>query len=256
MLFESMLAAILSVSPIADAGVATVVTPPPAPSAPAAPPAAPKSLAPDVKTLVDRMQSFYEKTEDFTAEFEQKYTYKKFKRVQVSKGKVTFKKPGLMRWDYKTPSPKTFVLAGDKVYAHDPEAMILTKASIDTSQLSASVTFLFGQGKLADEFSIEKIACKACTGTLLQLVPLKPDPRFKRILLETDPSTAQVLRSTVIDPDGSENAITFKNLKTNTGVDEKTAFKLNTPEGTQVQDYTKMAAPPKEAAAPSDGGAK
>jgi outer membrane lipoprotein carrier protein len=198
---------------------------------------APTPLAPDVKQLVDRMQAFYEKTQDFTADFEQQYMYKASKRKQTSTGKVIFKKPAQMRWEYAAPSKRTFVLAGDKVYMHDPEAMLLTKASIGTSQLSASVTFLWGQGKLADEFAIEKRACSTCAGVQLQLTPLKPDPRFKRILLEVDPNTAQVLKSTVIDPDGSENAITFKNLVTNKGVDAD-AFKLNPPEGTQVQDYT------------------
>jgi outer membrane lipoprotein carrier protein len=160
-----------------------------------------KPMAPEVKSLVERMQSFYEKTDDFTASFKQEYTYKAFKRTQTSTGLVTFKKPGLMRWEYAKPSPKSFVLAGEKVYAYDPEAMTLTKASINTHQLSASVTFLWGQGKLADEFDISRAECKACQGPLLALDPVKPDPRFKQIRLEVDPKTAQVLQSTVVDPD-------------------------------------------------------
>jgi outer membrane lipoprotein carrier protein len=195
-------------------------------------------MAPEVKALVDRMQSFYEKTDDFTASFRQEYTYKAFKRTQTSTGLVTFKKPGLMRWEYAKPSPKSFVLAGEKVYAYDPEAMTLTKASINTHQLSASVTFLWGRGKLADEFDISRAECKACKGPLLELDPVKPDPRFKQIRLEVDPKTAQVVQSTVVDPDGSENAIRFSDLKTNTGVGPDT-FKLNPPEGTQIVDLTK-----------------
>ena len=197
-----------------------------------------KPMAPEVKALVDRMQSFYEKTDDFTASFRQDYTYKAFKRTQTSTGQVTFKKPGLMRWEYAKPSPKSFVLAGEKVYAYDPEAMTLTKASINTHQLSASVTFLWGRGRLADEFDISRAECKPCKGPLLQLDPVKPDPRFKQIRLEVDPTTAQVLQSTVVDPDGSENAIRFSDLKTNTGVGPDT-FKLNPPEGTQIVDLTK-----------------
>ncbi|MCC6336240.1 MAG: outer-membrane lipoprotein carrier protein LolA [Myxococcales bacterium] len=202
--------------------------------------ASPRPMAPEVKDLVDRMQAFYEKTQDFSASFQQVYTYKTFKRVSKSSGKVTYKKPALMRWEYETqdgkPSPRTFVLAGDRVYAFDPGAKLLTRAAISTNQLSASVTFLWGQGKLADEFSIATVACKDCKGTLLELTPLVPDPRFKRVKLEVDPKSAQVIRSIVIDPDGSENAITFLEMVTNTGVDEKT-FKLAPPPGTQVQDF-------------------
>ncbi len=195
------------------------------------------AMAPEVKALVDRMQAFYEKTRDFTAGFRQDYFYKTFKRTQTSTGKVVYKKPGLMRWDYETPAPKSFVLAGDRVIAHDPAAMLMTIAAINTNTLSASVTFLFGQGKLADEFAITRLACEKCTGTLLLLTPLVPDARFRQVRLEVDPQTAQVLKSTVVDPDGSENAITFLALTTNVGVEEK-AFKLARPPGTQVQDFT------------------
>lgn len=201
------------------------------------------SMTPEVKDLVDRMQAFYEKTADFQARFRQDYTYKAFKRTQTSTGRVTFKKPGLMRWEYEQPSPKTFVLSGDRVYAHDPDAMTLTRASLGTHQLSASVTFLWGQGKLADEFAISKKDCAKCQGTLLELAPLKPDPRFQKVLLEVDPKTAQVLRSIVIDPDGSENAISFLELKTNVGVGQE-HFKLAPPPGTQVVDLTQPAPKP------------
>src|SRR5690606_7168191 len=143
------------------------------------------AMTPEVAKLVERMQAFYEKTEDFQADFTQRYTYKTFKRTQTSSGKVVFKKPGLMRWDYKKPSARSFLLAGNKVYAHDPEARTLTVAAMDSSQLSASVTFLFGQGKLQDEFKITKGTCKDCSGgTLLLLDPIKPDPRFKQVRFE------------------------------------------------------------------------
>jgi len=200
--------------------------------------AGPDVKPPDVKGLVERMQAFYEKTRDFTAGFRQDYTYKTFKRTQTSIGKVTFKKPAMMRWDYEKPSPKAFVLSADKVYALDPAAMTLTKASVDTNQLSASVTFLWGKGKLADEFDITRGSCETCKGVLLVLNPKKPDPRFKQVRLEVDPKSAEVVKSTVIDPDGSENAISFLDLKTNVGVTAE-AFQLNPPAGTQIVDLTK-----------------
>lgn len=235
--------------PAPDAGVPAATPTAPRKVAPAAPaakapaakaPAAakPTQMDPAVKALVERMQAFYEKTQDFRASFRQDYSYKTFKRKQTSSGTVTFKKPGLMRWDYAKPAPKTFVLAGEKIYAHDPAAESLTVAKIDTSQLSASVTFLFGKGKLADEFVITRAACTDCKGTLLVLDPIKPDPRFRQVRLEVDPASAQVLKSTVVDPDGSENAISFLDLKANVGV-AKDFFAINPPQGTHIEDFTK-----------------
>ncbi|MBL0697796.1 outer membrane lipoprotein carrier protein LolA [Comamonas sp. JC664] len=247
MFLEALLATLLS-APATPAAAAPVKAAPAAQTAPAA--AAPKApqaaattpekpaMTPEVKSLVDRMQAFYEKTGDFRAGFRQDYKYKTFRRTQTSEGVVTYKKPGLMRFEYQKPSPRTFVLAGNKVYAYDPAAQSLTVAAVDTSQLSASVTFLFGQGKLADEFSITKGACKDCKGTLLVLDPLKNEPRFRQVRLEVDPATAQVLKSTVVDPDGSENTISFLNLKTNVGLDAD-SFKLDVPDDTRVDDFTK-----------------
>ncbi|MDC0714053.1 outer membrane lipoprotein carrier protein LolA [Stigmatella sp. ncwal1] len=237
MLIETLLVSLLSAQAAPPAPVAPKPTPAVEVSKPAA--TAKGSVAPEVKTLVERMQSFYEKTEDFQSGFKQDYKYKTFRRTQTSTGTVTYKKPGLMRWEYEKPSPRTFVLAGSKVYAYDPGAQSLTVGNVDTNTLSASVTFLFGQGCLADEFNITKGTCADCKGTLLVLDPAQADPRFKQVRLEVDSKTAQVLKSTVIDPDGSENTIAFLDLKTNVGI-SKDSFKLDPPEGTRIDDFTKQ----------------
>ena len=60
--------------------------------------------------------------------------------------------------------------------------------------------------------------------------------------------TLNISKSIVIDPDGSENAITFTALKTNTGLDAGFSH-IEPKPGTQVIDYTKPPqpqAPPKE----------
>ncbi|QSQ17959.1 LolA family protein [Myxococcus landrumensis] len=270
MFLETLLATLLSAQPVTPSpapaapapaaqaapsgtGKPSTATPAPGTKAPAPPDAKPTATAeaakpatkpappmtPEVKSLVDRMQAFYEKTSDFRAGFRQDYKYKTFRRTQTSEGAVTYKKPGLMRWEYLKPSVRTFVLAGNKIYAYDPAAQSLTVAGVDTSQLSASVTFLFGQGKLADEFAISKGTCKDCKGTLLVLDPLKQEPRFKQVRLEVDPASAQVLKSTVVDPDGSENTISFLDLKTNVGL-AADSFKLDVPDDTRVDDFTKQ----------------
>jgi outer membrane lipoprotein carrier protein len=200
-------------------------------------PAAERPMSPEVKALVDRMQGFYERTQDFTADFKQEYHYKTFNRTVLSTGTVAFQKPAKMRWEYLTPSKRSFVLSADRIYALDPEAQTLTKAALPTSQLSASVTFLWGKGKLSDEFDISRTECKECLGTLLTLVPKKPDARFREVQLDIDPKSAQVRRSIVIDPDGSKNTITFSTLKTNVSLPKET-FQLTPPPGTQIIDTT------------------
>jgi len=206
--------------------------------------AAPRPAEPtaDVRVLVERMQAFYERTQDFTASFRQDYAYKTFGRTVTSTGTVAFKKPAQMRWDYLTPSKRSFVLSGEKVYAWDPTAQTLTKGALPASQLSSSVTFLWGRGHLLEEFSIVRAPCPDCQGVLLVLTPRKTETRFRELRLELDPKTAQVRRSVVLDPDGSENSIVFSDLRTNTGV-TKERFILEVPDGTQVLDASAPSAP-------------
>jgi outer membrane lipoprotein carrier protein len=208
------------------------------PDAGGAPPAPEPS--PEVKAIVERMQGFYEHTQDFTAAFRQDYAYKTFGRTVTSTGAVAFKKPAQMRWDYLTPAKRSFVLSGEKVYAWDPGAQTLTRAALPSSQLSSSVTFLWGKGRLLDDFTIVRVACTDCQGALLVLTPKKNETRFRELRLELDPKTAQVRKTVVVDPDGSENTIVFSELKTNTGL-SKERFVLEVPEGTQVLDAS---APP------------
>jgi len=100
------------------------------------------------------------------------------------------------------------------------------------------VTFLWGVGRLEKEFSIAREPCASCKGVLLELTPLRQDPRFQKVQLEVDPKTAQVLKTVVVDPDGSENGITFSDLKTGQGV-AKDRIKIDPPPDTQVIDLTK-----------------
>jgi hypothetical protein len=143
-------------------------------------------MAPEVKALVDRMQGFYERTQDFTGDFKQEYHYKTFNRTGVSTGTVAFQKPARMRWEYLTPSKRSFVLSRPHLRAR-PRGPDADQGRAPTSQLSASVTFLWGKGKLSDEFDISRTECKECLGTLLTLVPKKPDARFREVQLDIDP---------------------------------------------------------------------
>jgi outer membrane lipoprotein carrier protein len=223
--------------PAAKPEAAAPASPPaenkPAPQAAPEAPSAP--MSPEVKTAVDRMQKFYEETRDFKAQFTQTYTYKSFGRSTKATGVVRFLKIGAsMRWDYQKPNEKVFVVAGNKVYAYDKDAKQLTVSGINADQLSASITFLWGQGKLEREFNIKKADRKDLTdGIALELTPKRPDPRFQEIFFLVDPKTYAVKRTIVVDPDGSENNMAFADVKTNTGFGPE-AFHIEPPPDTQI----------------------
>ena len=82
------------------------------------------SQASTMKSRADEIlagiQSFYGQTADLKSDFIQTYTYKVYNRTQISKGRVFFKKPGMMRWDYAEPTPKVFVADGETLWVYEP----------------------------------------------------------------------------------------------------------------------------------------
>jgi len=221
----------------------------PAPRSPAHAEASPGvPMDPSVQKQVAAVQAFYEKTHDLTAHFEQRYHYASFNRTQQSAGQVVIRKPKkgaagaagspAMRWDYQTPEAKSIVVTGGYVYMYQPESLQLTKSSLDLSTLSASITFLWGAGSLTDSFYISRAERKDLTpGVALELVSKKPDARFQRVFMLIDPKTAQVTQTIVVDPDGSENHMTFSDMKVDQGVPDS-RFHLDVAPGTQVTDLT------------------
>ena len=193
----------------------------PAGSAPAAPEA-------DAAALARRVQRYYEATRDLEARFTQTYTYEGFGRKQVSKGTVKLKKPGMMRWDYLAPTPKTIAVKGSRLVQFEPEEnQAFVDERFDASAMSAAVTFLMGKGDLAREFD-----ASLGEGGVLVLTPKEPDPRVERIELSVGPE-GQVRASRVIDGSRNVNELTFEDVRRNVGIADA-AFEVKLPKDVRL----------------------
>lgn len=213
---------------------ATPATPAAAPPTPAVAP--PQSeMTPEVRRAVEAMQKFYEETVRFEADFEQTYSYTTFSRKTLSRGRVRFLKSGAsMRWDYAKPTEKSFVVAAEKFFVYDKEAKQILVAEMDSDRVSASLSFLWGQGKLDKEFFIRESPREDLKdGIALELTPKIKDPRFEKVYFLISAEDYSVKETLVIDPDGSENHVRFTNVRTN-GDFGREAFLLEPPEDVQV----------------------
>lgn len=178
---------------------------------------APPSVDPAVAPVVARMQGFYERTRGFDTRFEQRFVQAGLpSRLSstTAKGRIRFRKPDgatgpLMRWDYA--DGRIMLLVKDRSFLFDPDTKQATEYPLDTANLSAAVTFMWGRGRLADEFAIAKAARTDLggEGVALELTPKKASTGFSRVFLVVDPATGIVSRSIVVQPNGSENRLTF-----------------------------------------------
>jgi outer membrane lipoprotein carrier protein len=195
----------------------------PAPNAPA-PEAAPSSA----QDVVRAVQAFYDQTRDVSATFHQTYVNKVYKRTDRSSGRVVFKKPGMMRWDYDKPSGKVIASSGKSLVVYEPgedgEPGQVIEQAIGQAQLPQALAFLMGTGKLEDDFSYRLLDASAegfKSGDVLELRPKTPTPHFDRLLFYVERAAAVrglVRRMLIIDSSGNRNRFDFTGLKFNGNV--------------------------------------
>jgi outer membrane lipoprotein carrier protein len=194
-----------------------------------APGATPSTAAPGPTAveLTRRVQAFYEKTRDLEAAFTQTYVYGGLGRKLTSTGTLKIKKPGLMRWDYQSPSPKVVAVTGKRLVQYEPEEQqAWVDEQFDATALTAAVAFLLGKGDLARDFTPS-----LGEGGTLVLRPKQPDPRVARITF-TVGADGEVLGTSVLDGAGNENRLAFSAIKRNGGLPDA-AFEVKLPAGTR-----------------------
>lgn len=196
----------------------------------------------EVLAVVERVQKKYDGAADFRAAFNQTLTNAAFKRRTSSTGEVLLKKPGRMRWNYKTPETKTYVSDGDVLWLYEPEDKQAFKQELKGSQLPAALAFLTGKGKLAEEFDITP-ANQPPVGTsrdyVLALSPKQAQAQVKSLLFVVDPETFFVRETFIVDAQGNTNDILFSDVKINVHLPEST-FHFAPPAGVRIIDTNKM----------------
>ena len=91
--------------------------------------------ATDALAMLGKVQRFYNNAQTFQARFHQRYHYRIYRRVKHSVGRVFFKKPGMMRWDYETPTQRLFISDGDTLWVYEPEDAQAFRRSLRNAQL-------------------------------------------------------------------------------------------------------------------------
>jgi outer membrane lipoprotein carrier protein len=185
-----------------------------------------------------RIQKFYKQTKDYRAPFKQMYTDKAAGETKTNYGKVYFKKPGKMRWDYyasesRDDRTKTLVSDGDMFWIYELEFQQVFKRCLDESKLPTSLKFLMGQGNLLQDFDVGFTDESTAERPELELVPEKPTPKYKKLHFQVDPEVYQVEKTTVFDPYGNTNEIDFGEAKLNSNLPDS-GFEFEPPEGARL----------------------
>lgn len=176
--------------------------------------------APSADQVLAGVQKFYAGISHVKAKFRQEVKNATFGRSDVSDGRLWIAKPGKMRWDYfakktkKTPTAvaKSFISNGSYLYVVDNENKQVIKKDLQKNLLPTAVTFLYGKGNLAADFTpaLDGSGTYGAKGDLvLDLTPKTSSVQYKKLYLVVDPGTYRVKESIIIDGAGNTNHFRF-----------------------------------------------
>lgn len=196
-----------------------------------------------LEEIIDRVQGVYKGTKDFKAEFIQESIIKSIDRTEVSKGKIYFKNPGKLRWDYDVPARQEIVTDGKTLWmyvAQDRQVMINELS--DVYQSNTSTFFLFGMGDLKRDFDIHLVkpdSNDAEKGYILKLTPKESQPNINELFLLIDKATFQVIETYFYDFYENFIRIQFRNSAINQGLSDS-LFVFTIPKGVEVLEAPQM----------------
>jgi outer membrane lipoprotein carrier protein len=197
----------------------------------AAVPAFPATTASGLSRLVERLQDHYQATDSFTAKFVETLESPGAPPRDRS-GQVSYRKPGMIRWEFGAPQPETIVADGTTLFDYDPGLNQVVEMPLKNAFKGRSaVAFILGVGNLRRDFSVASTASGSDDG--LKHLTVSPKDGGDKIELGLDTKTMNILKLRVIDGLGNSTTLQFSSITRNVAID-RAQFKFVAPEGADI----------------------
>jgi outer membrane lipoprotein carrier protein len=194
---------------------------------------------PAVGDIAQKLQGSYEKTTDLKADFIQEAAIKSIKKTQREEGKVFFKNPKSMLWEYAKPQGKKLVINSQTAWLYIAREKVAYKQKSESIfQSKFLMNFFAGTGKLKDDFIMKYAEPKAMDkdgNYLLVLIPREKTAACNSVNLTIDRNNFYILQISFDDVMGNSTTLRFSNISINTGLAQK-MFQFKPPVGVQVFD--------------------
>ena len=190
----------------------------------------------NVASVVSRLQTRYDKLQDFTADFQHTYAGGLLSATDTESGIVRVKKPGRWRFDYSVPENKSFICNSKFIYSYFPEDQQVIISQLPTEpRASTPALFLSGIGTLLRAFTAELSEPTLSDGRSLkiQLTPVINSADYEFLTLTLDAETYNIEIMATTDFQGGVSTYTFSNLQENPDLSDR-VFEFDIPQGVEV----------------------
>jgi outer membrane lipoprotein carrier protein len=196
--------------------------------------------AEDVHSIAQGVDEHYNHLRTLKAEFTEEYRGAGMERTETGTvwlAKGGMKKPGKMRWEYRSPREKLFVSDGRDAWFYVPADRQARKTDArKLDDVRSPLAFLLGKSKLEKELQglslAPDVAAVTPGGVVLRGVPQALADRVSEILLEVTPEHG-IARIVINEVDGSATEYRFSGAVENEAIPEG-RFEFSPPAGTET----------------------
>ena len=159
--------------------------------------------------------------------------------TRTESGILLLKKPGKMRWEYRSPKEKLFVSNGKDAWLYLPAERQARRSNLKRLEdLRSPLAFLLGKAKLEKELRGLSFAPDVNVwhqgDSILRGVPVGMEDRVRSVLLEITPDS-RIARILIEGSDDSMTEYRLSEQKENSEWPDK-SFEFSPPPGTETVD--------------------
>jgi outer membrane lipoprotein carrier protein len=189
----------------------------------------------NVRALAAAVDAHYNHLRSLQAEFTE--TYRGSGMDRNESGTLWLKKPGKMRWEYRSPKEKLFVSNGRDAWFYLPDDRQARKESAKKLEdLRSPLAFLLGKTKLEKELRGLSVAPDveplSAGNTVLRGVPSALTDQISEIVLEISPDN-RIVRLIMQGVDGASTEYRFTDQKEDVSIADN-RFDFRAPAGTEI----------------------
>ena len=182
-------------------------------------PALVKAQEMDSLEIAQKLQSTYEKALNLVADFKQTTAMKFSSRVRQGSGTMIFRKPGRMRWDYRSPDYQVLISDGETIsmYFEKSNQMIVSNAR-EYLQSDVTYSFFAGTGDILKDFDVsdpDLVTDSMDNSFLIKLTPRSSHPHVSSIHAWISHDTFLITHLQIVDHFETVTDLFFFNILIN-----------------------------------------
>jgi outer membrane lipoprotein carrier protein len=189
------------------------------------------------ESVLARMEKTFAVMPAFQADFEQTTASSTSTMPLTQTGRVFFRRPDAMRWEYDAPEKNVYVFKSGLLLSYFPEDNQLWKQRIPAEKYETEIlSLLTGKGGMTQKYIVEDSPFpeSAPGSAQLKLTP-REEGEYTYLLLEIDRKTAVLRRAIFFDWGGNRSQFVFRRLKSGVRLADS-VFDIKVPPDCEIVD--------------------